>query len=609
VRRSIATVCLSGSLEEKLDACAAAGFDGVEVFEQDLVVTDLSPEEVRARADRLGLGLDLYQPFRDFEGVTEAQLEDNLRRAEARFRVMSRLGVDCMLVCSNVATATVDSDEVSASQLRRLGDLAASYGVRIAFEALAWGAYVDDYRRAWRIVELADHDAVGTCLDSFHILSRGFDPAAIEEIPGEKIFFVQLADAPALTMDVLSWSRHHRLFPGEGAFDLGRFTTHVARTGYEGPLSLEVFNDTFRQTDTLRTAEHALRSLLWLEDRASRLAGPGSGLDRLPEVAAPTGYDYVEVKAEDTDAVESVLAQLGLNFRGQHRTKPVRLWVGGEARIVLNEQHARDVEPSLAGIGLQVSDARETAARAHALGVRPVPRRTQAGEQRLLGFTAPNGLEVFLNDSLSEEEPTWVGEFWHGESRDGGAITGIDHVNLAHSWDEHDEAVLFYTSVLGLHAPPSTQVASPRGLVRSQVMRTDDGSIQLPLNVSPPANPLHPQHIAFSSDDVLGLAERARRAGLPVLPVPRNYYDDLAARFGLAEDRLLRLERLDLLYDRDDSGEFLHFYTPHLGGIFFEVVQRAGGYRGFGADNAPVRLAAQERWARSPGARAGGGST
>ena len=79
----------------------------------------------------------------------------------------------------------------------------------MAFEALAWGRLVDDYRRAWRIVALADHPAVGICLDSFHILSRGHDPAAIETIPTERIVFAQLADAPALSMDVLSWSRHH----------------------------------------------------------------------------------------------------------------------------------------------------------------------------------------------------------------------------------------------------------------------------------------------------------------------------------------------------------------------------------------------------------------
>ena len=254
MRTSIATVCLSGTLTQKMQACAAAGFDGVEVFEPDLVAAPQSPEEIRALADRLGLTLDLYQPFRDAEGVDPVTFAANLRRAEAKFALMQRLGMDTMLVCSNVGTATVDDDAVSAAQLRELGDLAATYGVRLAFEALAWGRFVDDYRRAWRIVELADHPNVGVCLDSFHILSRGHDPKAIEEIPGEKVFFLQLADAPLLSLDVLSWSRHHRLFPGEGGFDLAAFLAHVLRTGYDGPLSLEVFNDTFRQTDPDRTA-------------------------------------------------------------------------------------------------------------------------------------------------------------------------------------------------------------------------------------------------------------------------------------------------------------------------------------------------------------------
>ena len=133
----------------------------MELFEPDLVAAPESPEEIAALATRLGLSLDLYQPFRDAEGVTEDEFARVLRRARAKFELMQRLGIDTMLVCSNVATATVDDDEVSAGQLRRLGELAAEHGVRIAYEALAWGTYVDDYRRSWRIVELADHDAVG----------------------------------------------------------------------------------------------------------------------------------------------------------------------------------------------------------------------------------------------------------------------------------------------------------------------------------------------------------------------------------------------------------------------------------------------------------------
>jgi 4-hydroxyphenylpyruvate dioxygenase len=600
MRTSIATVCLSGSLSEKLQACSVAGFDGVEVFEADLVASEQSPEEIRALAARLGLSLDLYQPFRDFEGVEEEVLADNLRRAELKFRLMQRLGIDLLLVCSNVATATVDSDEVSASQLRRLGDLAVQYGVRVAFEALAWGRFVDDYRRSWRIVELADHPAVGLCLDSFHILSRDHDPAAIEDIPAEKIFFLQMADAPALSMDVLSWSRHHRLFPGEGSFDLAGFLAHVLRAGYRGPLSLEIFNDTFRQTDVERTAVHALRSLVWLEDQASRQLGDApADLTRLADAKPPVGFDFVEVKAEDAGGFDALLRQLGFRFRGQHRTKPVRLWTCGGARVVLNEQQARDHEPHLAAVGFDVEDVSAATARARTLMAPPVYRRTFASELALEAVSAPDETEIFLCGASADGDPPWVPEFENGDTvAEDGLVTSIDHVSLVQPWQYFDEAILFYTSTLRLTTASTSEVAGPQGLVRSQVMRTSDGRIRLPLNVAPPVLESPggvPQHVAFGCTDVVRLARQAQERGLRLLPVPDNYYDDLMARFGLQQETVDQLRELSLLYDRDGDGEFVHFYTRTVGDLFLEFVERRGGYDGYGVSSAHVRLAAQRR--------------
>lgn len=143
MRTSIATVSLSGTLTQKLRAAAAAGFDGVEVFEQDLVVAPESPERIRELAVGLGLSLDLYQPFRDAVGVSEEDFARVLHRAEAKFRLMGRLGMDLMLVCSTVAgEAAADDpagDELTARQLGRLADAAAAHGIRLAYEALAWG--------------------------------------------------------------------------------------------------------------------------------------------------------------------------------------------------------------------------------------------------------------------------------------------------------------------------------------------------------------------------------------------------------------------------------------------------------------------------------------
>ena len=66
---SIATVCLSGTLPQKLEAAAAARFDAVEIFESDLTYFEGSPGDVRELAGDLGLEIALFQPFRDFEGA------------------------------------------------------------------------------------------------------------------------------------------------------------------------------------------------------------------------------------------------------------------------------------------------------------------------------------------------------------------------------------------------------------------------------------------------------------------------------------------------------------------------------------------------------------
>jgi 4-hydroxyphenylpyruvate dioxygenase len=290
-----------------------------------------------------------------------------------------------------------------------------------------------------------------------------------------------------------------------------------------------------------------------------------------------------------------MLRQLGFSFRGHHRSKPVRLWTQGSARIVCNEQLARDWQPTLAAVGVEVADPAASAARARLLEAPPVFRRTRTNEQDLAAFRAPDGTEIFLAH-VASGDTAWVPEFEGGDVPSDALLTGIDHVNLAHPWQTFDEAVLFYTSVLSLRPATSQEVAAPTGLVRSHVVRSDDGCVRLALNVAPLALDRpggYPQHVAFSSPDTMAVARAARDRGFRPLPIPRNYYDDLAARFALDPGMIDEMEDLGVLYDRDGDGDFLHFYTETVGDLFFEVVQRRGGYDGYGAPNAPVRLAAQ----------------
>jgi 4-hydroxyphenylpyruvate dioxygenase len=201
---SIATVSLSGSLDEKLRAIAGAGFDAVEIFENDLLSFNGSPRDVGRLCRDLGLGICAFQPFRDFEGMPEPQRGRNFARAQHKFDLMEELGTDLLLICSNVSPASLGGIDRAAADFHALGELAASRDLRVGFEALAWGRHVNDYRDAWEIVRRADHKSIGIILDSFHALAPAFPVTAMASIPADKIFLVQLADAPKLGLDVLS---------------------------------------------------------------------------------------------------------------------------------------------------------------------------------------------------------------------------------------------------------------------------------------------------------------------------------------------------------------------------------------------------------------------
>ncbi|GAA2761501.1 sugar phosphate isomerase/epimerase and 4-hydroxyphenylpyruvate domain-containing protein [Streptomyces paradoxus] len=589
MRTSIATVSLSGSLTEKLDAAARAGFDGVEIFENDLLASPLTPEDVRARCADLGLRIDLYQPMRDIEAVPEAEFARNLRRARHKFELMRRLGADTVLVCSSVSPQAVDDDALAAEQLSRLADAARESGVRVAYEALAWGRHVSTYDHAWRIVEAAGHPALGTCLDSFHILSRGTGTDGIADIPGEKIFFLQLADAPLLAMDVLQWSRHYRCFPGQGGFDVAGLVRRVLATGYDGPLSLEVFNDVFRQAEAGPTAVDARRSLLLLQEELGEVPLPGP--------VVPTGVAFAELVTPDAEPLAALLGALGFTRTARHRGKPVALWEQGDARILVNTGPAvRRDGTRLAAIGLESPDPATAARRAEALLAPVLPRRRSPGDAPLDAVAAPDGTELFFCAAGRPERPGWRADFEDTGRPPGQAgVQCIDHLALTQPWHHFDEAALFHRGVLGLHAQGSVDVADPYGLLRSRAVTSPGGSVRIALTVgaAPTDDTVHAQHIALATDDVVAAARRFRDAGGSPLPVPANYYDDLAARFELADGELETYRDLGILYDRDAHGVFRHCYTRTVGRVFFELVQRDGGYRGYGAANAPVRLAAQ----------------
>lgn len=631
MRKSIATVCLSGTLGSKLEAIAAARFDAVEIFENDLISFSASPAALAALAADLGLGIDLYQPFRDFEGVADATFQRNLDRAERKFDLMQALGAPMLLVCSNVATATSGESSRAAAQLRVLAERAAARNLRIGYEALAWGKHVRHYADAWAIVREADHPHLGLIVDSFHILSLGDDPAGIADIPSDKIFFVQLADAPRLAMGVLQWSRHYRCFPGQGQLDLTTFLEQVLVAGYSGPLSLEIFNDVFREAPNRRTAIGAMQSLLFLEaqTRARFAAASGAaptrhGAEVLRRVelfdppAAPAidGVAFLEFAVDDAAAstLAALLRTLGFRRVGRHRSKNVTLYQQGDIHLVLNAEpdsfasaHFAEHGPSICALSLGTDDGIRALNRATALHCPRFDSKVGPHELRIPAIRAPDGSLIYFVSTAPGQKSLYEIDFAledAGSPNDAG-LRSIDHVAMGLPVEELDTWILFYRAVLGMQPGDSFELSDPYGLIRSCGVATDTRTLRIVLNVSPSRSTQTARtiatlggasvhHIAFSCANIFATVAQLRANGVRFVPISRNYYDDLPTRFELDSGILLQLQQLGILYDRSAGGEYLHIYGESFAErFFFEIVQRVGDYDAYGALNAPARLAAQ----------------
>ncbi|ARI09118.1 bifunctional sugar phosphate isomerase/epimerase/4-hydroxyphenylpyruvate dioxygenase family protein [Klebsiella grimontii] len=613
--RSIATVSISGTLPEKLHAIAAAGYQGVEIFENDLLYYTGTPADIRHLAADLGLKITLFQPFRDFEGASRSQFAANMERARRKFALMHELGCDTMLLCSNVQPDCSADVELQIADLRALAELAEQEQIRIGYEALAWGTHVNRWHQAWSRVKSVNSPALGIVLDSFHVLARGDTLQRLGEVPPEKITFVQMADAPLMKMDILEWSRHFRCFPAQGQLPLVDFACDLTRCGYRGPWSLEIFNDSFRASPNGATAKDGYRSLLWLEEQVRQ---------RLPESRAPlfapvelplyAGLEFIEFAAAPAQAGElgQRLAQLGFAEEGSHRSKRVSLWRNGGARVVVNAQphswadhfHQRH-GVSLCAMALRVSQSAAIVERARAYGYATWQGDAGPNESPIPAVCAPDGSLIYL---IEVGDDIYTRDFHLRANltpRDD--YQGIDHLALGMEADSRDNWIIFFRSVFGFILEHEQTLPDPYGLVRSLAVRSPQGDIRLALNISQSRatqiarsvacyQGAGLQHAAFACRDLPATLASLPQIAVEALPIPANYYDDLLARFG--EDAQVNLlKNHQILYDCDgDGGEFLHLYTRPFsaGRFFFELTERRNGYALYGAVNAAVRLSAMQ---------------
>lgn len=257
----INTILLGGSPEQKLQAACQAGFNQVELWQQDVEAAGAGLHGLQNVLSDLPLALTDYQVLLDFDGAPDALRKDKYQEAEKMMETACLLGASTLLV-----PASTDSRchaERIEEDLRWLVDRAQQRGLSIAYEAMAWSRVINNTADAWQLIKKIDAPNLGLVVDAFHIFVRQRSVNDLAGIPVEKIFLVQLSDLAHLPAkgDLVETARHHRLLPGEGHFPLAALLQHLHQIDYRGPLGLEVFNDELHQADPVKTARRAMHAL------------------------------------------------------------------------------------------------------------------------------------------------------------------------------------------------------------------------------------------------------------------------------------------------------------------------------------------------------------
>jgi len=340
---------------------------------------------------------------------------------------------------------------------------------------------------------------------------------------------------------------------------------------------------------------------------------PASRVRAAPAAPVCHGVEFIEfaVDAATRPRLTEMFGAMGFAHVATHRSKDVTLHRQGDVNLILNAEKDAFAHSffllhgaSVCALAFRLSDARGAAERA--LHYKAQIFRGRVGPNELV-IPAVRGLVESLIYLVDQGDTVYDVDFVAepASTAPGCALTRIDHVSQVMPRGKLDGTVLFYKSVFGFEAGPAHELVDPYGLIQSRVLESRDRGIRLPLNTS--ASPrtatarslaayggggVH--HIAMATGDIFATMAALRAGNVPLLDIPDAYYDGLPAQHDLSADLIDAMRANGILYDRSGSGEFFHAYTRSFDGrFFFEFVERRGGYEGFGAVNASVRLAAQ----------------
>jgi sugar phosphate isomerase/epimerase len=261
---------MPSSFAEDVANYADAGCTGMEVWLTKLEkhLESHSPDDTRRLLHDRGLSLAAaaYQG-----GLLLSQGEqrkahfDDFRR---RLGLCQALGIPTLLV---VADFVGDVDPVGLGRavvsLKQAAQWAAAFDVRLALEFRGKGTFCASLDTALALVGQCGEPNVGVNFDVFHYYTGPSKLEDLDLLTRDNLAHVQLCDLGGVPRELATDA--DRVLPGDGDFRLGPILERIRATGYDGWVSLELFNPTLWKARPAQVAEigiTALRKVLGLAE-------------------------------------------------------------------------------------------------------------------------------------------------------------------------------------------------------------------------------------------------------------------------------------------------------------------------------------------------------
>jgi 4-hydroxyphenylpyruvate dioxygenase len=266
------------SLERQIQLASAAGFTGIGLWLEDVEAALSRGESLYEISESLrdaALKVEELCFLGGWQEADEGERSRIMRDAQRIFQVSQAL--DCDLVVAVPAQAA-GFFENGPQRFRRVCQMAADFRVRVGLEFVGTAAEVKDLRAAWHIVSTAGCENGGLVLDTFHFFMGGSKTEDLANLPSGKIYFVHVSDAMNVPLEQLRTPHDWRTFPGCGIINFVPILEQLDRLGYQGAISLEIWNQQLHRADPADIVRRGFESLcglgkLFVTEKMARQGG------------------------------------------------------------------------------------------------------------------------------------------------------------------------------------------------------------------------------------------------------------------------------------------------------------------------------------------------